>query len=55
MDKPARTRVADYIERAMEESRREGGDDGSKEGSRQQVCTSYQDDHHTETHEVNSV
>jgi len=38
VDKPTRTRVADYIERAVEESKKEGngGDDGSKEGSRQQ-------------------
>ncbi len=28
IDKPTRTKVADYIERAMEESKREGGEDG---------------------------
>jgi len=45
MDKPTRTKVADYIEKVMEESKREGGDegyrDGKSDGSRQPVCVLY--------------
>ena len=32
VDKPTRTKVADYIEKVMEESKREGGDEGYREG-----------------------
>jgi len=28
MDKPSRTKVSDYIEKAIEESRKDGGEDG---------------------------
>ncbi|KAF5316610.1 hypothetical protein D9619_006401 [Psilocybe cf. subviscida] len=43
LDKPTRTRVADYIERAMEESKKEGGEEGSSskaEGGEKQASAS---------------
>ncbi|KAF8967620.1 DWNN domain-containing protein [Flammula alnicola] len=40
IDKPTRTKVADYIEKAIEESKREGGEEGTDaNGSRQQSGT----------------
>ncbi|KAF9530445.1 DWNN domain-containing protein [Crepidotus variabilis] len=36
LDKPMRTKVADYIEKAIEESKKAGGEDGQGEGSRQE-------------------
>lgn len=40
VDKPSRTKVADYIEKVIDQSRREGGDeDGKSDESRQHVCT----------------
>jgi protein MPE1 len=41
VDKPTRTKVADYIERAIEDSKKEGGEESSSKaetnGNQQQV------------------